>query len=151
MRNGIFTYYNGFHLNVNTIRDDDENVLLSFKGENNPFENFEKSKFEENTFEFIIKKENLKNAYNVITYCFYKGYVLKVFSVPNTPNYKVWIATSDKNVYSALNLKQINIDWYMKEINIDELSEIWEERSPALGLPMPEGLKEKEFITPYAG
>src|SRR5258708_1651791 len=140
MRNGIYSYYNGYHLIVNTIRDDDENVLLSFKGKSNPFQDFDKSNFEEDTFERIIKRKDLKNAYNVVTYGIYKGYILKVFSVPNTPNYNVGLATSDKDAYSILNFKEINIDWYMKEVNIDELSELWEERSPALGLPMPEGL-----------
>lgn len=151
MRNGIYTYFRSYHLRLNTIRDDDEKVVIYFDGKDCPFLDFEVSKHHQDTYCLIIRLNELSNAYWVKTYTLYKGFKLLLFELNIGIEGMFSIATSDKQAFSELGLTEIDKPWFAQDIHISNLKNIWEERTPALGLPMPEGLKEKEFITPYAG
>lgn len=137
MRNGIYTYYKGYHLEIHTIRDDDEKVILNYKGERSPFKDFDKSRLEKNTFCRVIKKSDLKNAYAVTTYGLYRGVKVKVFQVAFAHDMIVRIATSDKNALNQLDMKEVNKGWYIKDIEKNELEKIWEEGTSIWDLPMP--------------
>ena len=147
MRNGIYTYYQGFHLQVTTIRDDDKSVILNYKDGICPFNNFEKSNQDDGTYNLIIDLKDLINAYYVKTLGLLKGYVFQVFDVKYTSEQIVRIGTNDRDKFiSVTGLHESQKDWYIYDIQLFELDGIWEERTPTFNLPMPEGLKEKEII-----
>lgn len=152
MRNGIYTYYQGFHLQVTTIRDDDNRVMLNYKNGTCPFNDFVKSSHDDGTYYLIIDLTDLTNAYYVKTFGLFKGNVFQVFDVKYTSEQVVRIGTSNRDKFiSSTGLDESHKDWYIYDIQLSELEEIWEERTPTFNLPMPEGLKKKESIKPYAG
>jgi hypothetical protein len=131
---------------ITTIRDDDDNVLLNYKGPNSPFKDFDKSNFEEHTYCRVVKKKDLQNAYTVVTLGMYRGIEIKVFSDFNSRNDIVQLAGIHKDALLLMDFIEVNTNWFMKEVKKDELDEIWEERSSVWGLPMPQGLEAKKAI-----
>ncbi len=145
MRNNTYTVFRGEHLMLSDIRDDDDNVLLSYVGDDCPFSDFTKSKHGINRYVLIVEQKNINNAYKVRTMGKYRGYIFSVFSVEGSSTGMVFIGTSNKDVSTELNLLEINRNWYGNDINESELDLIWEERIPTRGLPMPGGLETKVF------
>lgn len=146
MRNNTYTVFREEHLILSDIRDDDDNVLLSYIGDDCPFADFAKSKHGINRYVFIVEQKSINNAYEVRTMGKYRGYIFSVFSVEGGSNGIVFIGTSNKDVSTEINLLEINTNWYGNDINESELDTIWEERMPTRGLPMPEGLETKVFL-----
>ncbi|WP_088655844.1 hypothetical protein [Geofilum rhodophaeum] len=144
MRNSDYTFFKGLHLELSNIRDDDERVLLSYKGENSPSPGFEKSIHRKDTYELIVNVKDIDNAYQVRTYGKYRGYTFGVFKLGKEG--MVFIGTTDKAAYKKLNLTEVNQNWYGDDIQGTELDKIWEERTPTRGLPMPEGLERIKVV-----
>lgn len=142
MRNNTYTVFRGEHLMLSDIRDDD-NVLLSYIGDNCPFSDFTKSKHGVNRYVLIVEQKSINNAYKVRTMGKYRGYIFNIFSVEVGSLGMVFIGTSNEDVSSELNLLEINTNWYGNDIHESELDTIWEERTPTRGLPLPEGLEAR--------
>jgi hypothetical protein len=149
MRNGIYTFYNGFHLEVNTIRDDDR-IILNYNDENCPFDYFIKSDQSENCYYLIIDLKELKNAYYVKTFGIFNGFSFQIFNVKYTSENIIRIGTNERDKFVlATGLNEIGKDWYIYDIRISELTKIWEERTAYFGLQMPDGLNDIEEIEKY--
>lgn len=148
MRNGAYTIYQGYDLIINTIRDNDDKVILTYKGEVCPFDNFRKDIDEDNAHYLIINIMDLTNAFFVKTFGIYKGYKFQVFDLKGGCEGSVRIGTSDRDAFnSATGLGDDSRHWYIQDIKKSELERIWEERTQVLDLPMPKGLELNKEIS----
>lgn len=93
-----------------------------------------------------ISIQEIDNAYSVTTYGIYKSHVVQVFGKQLPDPCVVEIAVDDAEIARKCGLLEMDSNWFIKDIHLNDLSEIWEERFPALGLSMPAGLKHKEYI-----
>jgi hypothetical protein len=158
IKSGTYTNYKGYELKVHKSRyeeelpiPEEEKPLLIYYSETQtcPFDEFIKSK-RDNSFYKVVHKKDLSNAFQIFTYCIYKGFKFKVteFEPDSTI---VNIETYDINANNELKLYSFT-DWenrplYSDQVRISELEKLWEERKPTeFNLPMPEGLEEYKEI-----
>lgn len=103
--------------------------------------NFQMDGFEKHPFENLFCKvfnfSDITNAFLVDTFGLYKGIEVNVYEFRPNPR-MVHITTKDKSI--ATNLSFIDMgDYYLKEIDIDELEKIWEKiNSSNYPFPMPD-------------
>lgn len=145
MRNGVYIIFEGHHLPLNSIRDNDEEILIRYEGSYCPFAGFYKSRHEENVYYLKKKLDEIDKAYYVKTFGLYKGYKFEVFDRPSEIGDLVRIGTRDNTAIENLKLSGDKA-WGFLDINKSELEKVWEERSPVYNLPMPEGIKALEEI-----
>jgi len=108
------------------------------------FVGFDKHSFEELHCRTFLLSE-LDNAFYIKTFGIYGGIKVKIFEF--RPNNKlVHIISVEKVAQIKFNFLDMG-NYYLKEIQIEELEKIWEERSQSeYDLPLPEGLKEYEAL-----
>ncbi|MBL3656924.1 hypothetical protein [Fulvivirga sediminis] len=137
-RNGQYTKYKGFHLMIQTIRDDDDKIILIWIGKDCPLKQFYYEKAEDG-FVSIIDKNELTNAYLVKTFGYYKGYKFQIFS--RSGSSEVSIATSELLAYQRLSLIKIAENWFGEDVMPNELESTWEEYFETLNLPLPDDIQ----------
>lgn len=147
MRNGIYSDYKGQTLEVKTLKDQDDKLILIFKESFCPFPEFEKSNFEEEGYFLIIDLKDLQEAYEVKTYGIYKGYKFRVFKLNIIGEQELLrIISYEKDAFENLELLEINHGCYGEDIYIADLERVWEERISAFGLPMPKDVSKLKEI-----
>ncbi len=153
LKTGTYTVYRTYHLLINEERteapipEQEKKIMISsnFNGEC-PFEDFKKHSYE-NIFCKSVFLNDLQNAYFVKTFGIYKNQKVEVFELQNGIEGMLSITTRDEKIGNALKMSEVNVSWFMKDLNIAELDKLWEERSKSqYNLPMPEGLKEYEEL-----
>jgi hypothetical protein len=144
MRNGVFTVYQGIHLPINTIRDNEQEVFIRFEGMECPFVDFQRSKHEDNVFLKRIKISEINETYEVKTYGIYKGYKFQIFKSNDSDD--LFIGISNEEAHHKLKLFG-DSDWAYRNVRKTEIDKVWEERlASAFGKSMPKELKEIEEI-----
>lgn len=141
MRNGTYTIYQNLILGVKSNYAED--CLLWIEGKDCELKGFEKSKFEDAWYK-IIEWEEIKEAFAVKTFGIYKGYKFQLFDFGLDSNI-ISIGTKDIKASKNLHLFEVGDLWFMTEVKLSDVESIWEERTPALNLPMPKGV-EKLFV-----
>lgn len=146
IRTGNYTLYNGVKLQLfeeryeGPIPEDEKLYNMCYNATGNlQLVGFELHPFEELYCKRALTKD-IDNAFFVQTFGLYKRIKVKVF------NYKpdsgsVYITTEEKialDMYSFLDQG----NFYGKDIKVEELEKIWEERKVSqYGLPLPTGLE----------
>lgn len=141
MRNGNFTIYNGYELQLSVSIN--EEYKLIYRGNECPFKGF--IKYSENVYVLPIKESEVTNSYLVETFAIYKNFK---FQFDKYENGKFRISTSDNEAYEKLNLHFVDRGWYDIWVSPEEIERMWEERKPSgLSFPYPHDLVEKQEIS----
>lgn len=151
IRSGNYTIYKGHECRLFEqryevpIADYERQYQVCYDSDSTPrFSDFEKHPFEEMFCKSFFLKE-LDNAFFVKTCGIYKGISVNVFEFRPNPEL-LHISLNDGDKAREHSFIQIG-NYYLKEINVNELEKIWEERSiTEYNLPMPNGLPEYEVI-----
>jgi|SRR6478735_1403104 len=144
MREGLYTNYEGHLLQVNTIRDNDEEVVVSYQNEEDALPGFISSRHEPGRYIKVVNLSSIENAFEACNFALYKGHEFSLFKTKDPSRYKIF--TNDKTLQDELALIEVNKDWFGKDVNNIDLEKIWTKNLPALGLPMPSNVKAIEYI-----
>ena len=135
IRFGTYTRFGGYDFR---LLEKSDCYRLVFDGAVCPLLNF--IKYTDNVFYLDVSKEEIDNAFSIRTYGIYKGYKFDVNKL-NGENI-IGIVTDDKNAFEDLKLEFRDRGVYQKEIKINELDKLWEERTQSThDLPLPKGLE----------
>lgn len=143
IRIGDYTSIEGYIFKLYEARQDAPipftHFILSWEDESNcPIDGFEKNKH--GSINKIIEREQLQNAFQIVTLCLYKGYEINVWTYNPSNNYFT-IYTKDEVVSDKLNFIKLS-DMSIKEVQPNEIEKLWEVRSLSkYNLPMPDGLE----------
>ncbi|WP_158683666.1 hypothetical protein [Pseudoalteromonas sp. T1lg22] len=152
IRNGTYTLYNNTHMLVREcyghgISDPDIDHMreISYAKKLGYIKGF---KLDDNEGRYCksIKVADMSNAYEVATRGRYKG--LEFIICGYSSRSKVFgLLTHDEQLASRLGFISLS-DGFILEVDAAEVDEIWEIRGKSkLGLPLPQGLKEKVIIS----
>lgn len=152
IRTGNYTSYLGYECQLFEVRTEVPTSELDMKfsvcyssAENLKLNGFQKHAYAD-LFCKTVNYNDLKNAYSVNTFGIYKGVMVQVFGKRLDNINIVEVGTNSYYAFKELGFLELDPNWYIKDVNIDEIDEIWEERSTFQGFPMPEGLIDKVYL-----
>ncbi|MCX6317155.1 MAG: hypothetical protein NTW29_07680 [Bacteroidetes bacterium] len=140
----MFTIYQGQHLPVTTVRDNDIDCILNWLGKTCPLPGFEKSIHQPDLYVRIVPADTIAYLYEVKTFGTYKNFTFQVFDHPPDPG-KVFIGIKNADALRQLQLYG-DQNWAFTEIATDQLEAIWETRTPIGNKKMPEGVELQKRI-----
>ncbi|MBS3796501.1 hypothetical protein [Pseudoalteromonas sp. BDTF-M6] len=151
IRNGTYTLYNNTHMLVREyyghgISDPDIDNMreISYAKKLGYIKGFTLDE-KEGRYCKSIKIADMSNAYEVETRGRYKGQEFIIFGYRARSNV-FGIMTRDEKLASRLGFISLS-DGFILEVDAADVDEIWEVRGKSkLGLPLPQGLKEKVII-----
>ena len=152
VRTGNYTNYLGYECQlfevrteVPTLETDKQFSICYSSAENIKLDGLQKHAYAD-LFCKTVGYSDLKNAYTVKTFGMYKGVIVQVFGKRLENVNIVEVCTDNNYAFKKLDFLKLEESWYIKDVNIDEISEIWEERIVFQNFPMPEGLNDKVYL-----
>jgi hypothetical protein len=136
VRFGTYTIFKTFEFRL--IKKEQFYSLI-YNGKFCPLPEFKK--YTEGIFYLDIPKLTITNAFSVRTYCLYKGYQFDANTLIDENH--LGIVTDNKEAFEKLNLDFRDRGVFQKEVAINELEKLWEERSTYLNFPFPENFPTK--------
>jgi len=98
----------------------------------------------------IFKRNEINNAYKVVTKASYQGQEVNVynfFEKENAIGVTTYSFVEDSDFIKSVD--QYGVDYYIGMVGLSEIESIWEERSKSeYDLPIPDGVERKKIITP---
>lgn len=152
IRTGNYTSYLGYECQLFEVRTEvpTSETDMMFSVCYSATENLELEGFQKHAYINLFCKTlgycDLKNAYSVKTLGIYRGIVVHVFGKRLDNANIVEISTDSNYALNELAFLKLDENRYIKDVDIDEISEIWEERIAFQGFPMPERLKDKVYL-----
>lgn len=143
IRNGNYTNYRNKELQLLEARQEmpipfTHFILKWYDDEICPFSEFTRN--EHDSIILILKREEVKNAFSVVTKAIYNKSEVFVWAFNKTSQI-LTVYTSDQPLAEAFDFIRLS-DRYIKECKLSEIEKIWEERKPTeYDLPMPDGLQ----------
>jgi hypothetical protein len=148
IRNGIYTYSNGIEMALQEYYGHglppsiENHRMISYPKELGLMDGF-KLNPEANIYFKDIKVNEIQNAFRVTTKTTYKGHSFQIFGF-NEEKQVTCLLTRDRNLAKTLDFIDVS-DGHVKDVNLNELDSIWEERETSeYDLPFP---KDLETIT----
>lgn len=151
VRTGSYTIYNGIEMQLFEIRSEvpvaeyEKQYSICYSADLNlNADGFEKHPFEEMYCKLISRSE-LHNGFFVQTNALYKAFAVKVFEY-RPDRSRVYITTDDKTAIFQHSFFDMG-DHCGKDVGIQELEKLWEERTPSqFNLPLPAGLELRKEV-----